>query len=99
MDGIVSPCVASELAPSLPTMVRIKFTGPGSAALQMQSGPTTALYTLASESFAPAQPKSQHAIAQRPLLSQEEQQSLKQQQSLEMVQIMLHVSVSIIHLP
>ena len=41
---------------------------------------------------------SQNRVEQCPNLTAEEQLSLKQQQSLEMVQIMLHVSVSLLHL-
>ncbi|RMJ22644.1 meiosis specific protein Hop1 [Aspergillus sp. HF37] len=69
-------------------MVRVKYTGPASA-LQMQSTP--AVHD-ASKSLAPAQTKKQNQVEQRPRLTAQEHLSLKQQQSLEMVQIMLHVS-------
>lgn len=72
-------------------MVRIKFTGPG-AALQMQT-----MLTRNAASKSPAttvQHKSQNEVEVRPTVSGPEQLALKQQQSLEMVQIMLHVSVS-----
>lgn len=70
-------------------MVRVKYTGPASA-LQMQPLPT--LYST-SKFPATAHNKNQNQVAQRSKLTAQEHLSLKQQQSLEMVQIMLHVSV------
>ncbi|RJE20030.1 meiosis specific protein Hop1 [Aspergillus sclerotialis] len=71
-------------------MVRILFAGQDAAASVQQtlsrpvdskSAPTT------------AQSKTQNGVQRRSNLAAEEQLSLKQQQSLEMVQIMLHVSI------
>lgn len=76
-------------------MVRVKYTGPASA-LQMQSTPAA---HGASKSLAPTQTKNQNQVEQRPRLTAQEHLYLKQQQSLEMVQIMLHVSVSIFYRP
>lgn len=72
-------------------MVRVKYTGPASA-LQMQPLPA---YYGASKFPATVHTKNQNQVAQRPKLTAQERLSLKQQQSLEMVQIMLHVSVSL----
>ena len=75
-------------------MVRLLFNGPEAAASVQKI-----LSRQVPGSRSPAaiaQSKTQNAVEQRPNLTAEEQLSLKQQQSLEMVQIMLHVSVSVL---
>lgn len=79
-----SPRRPSALYP--PAMVRIKYTGPQSA-LQTQS------YRPATKPQATIQKRKQNEVVEQPQTTQEHL-ALKQQQSLEMVQIMLHVSVS-----
>ena len=76
-------------------MVRIKFTGPPgpNAAMQMQAAP--GLKTLASKPPAAVQNKSQNEVGEPAHPAAQQTMLSKQQQSLEMVQIMLHVSVSL----
>ncbi|PYH94719.1 hypothetical protein BO71DRAFT_409099 [Aspergillus ellipticus CBS 707.79] len=74
-------------------MVRIKFTGPPSTVqVQAQAQAPQNLHTLASNSRPVTRVKAQDVIEAPPELRLEERVSLKQQQSLELVQIMLHVS-------
>ena len=77
-------------------MVRIKFTGPPgpNAAMQMQAAP--GLKTLASKPPTSVQNKSQNEVGERAHPAAQQTMLSKQQQSLEMVQIMLHVSVSLL---
>ncbi|RHZ69383.1 hypothetical protein CDV55_102220 [Aspergillus turcosus] len=72
-------------------MARIKFTGPVST-VQLQ--PTPILQGLVSKGDISAQTERQAEVENISRSIVEESTSLKQQQSLELVQIMLHVSVS-----
>lgn len=72
-------------------MARIKFTGPVST-VQLQ--PTPILQGLLSKGDVSAQTERQAEVENISRSIVEESTSLKQQQSLELVQIMLHVSVS-----
>jgi meiosis-specific protein HOP1 len=72
-------------------MARIKFTGPVST-VQLQ--PTPIFQGLLSKGDASAQTESQAEVDNISRSIVEESTALKQQQSLELVQIMLHVSVS-----
>lgn len=73
-------------------MVRIKFTGPD-AELQRQA--SLARGAASKSSTTAVLHKTRNDAEKQPKLAAQEQLALKQQQSLEMVQIMLHVSVSI----
>ncbi|GKZ21015.1 DNA binding protein [Aspergillus brasiliensis] len=70
-------------------MVRIKFTGPPST-VQVQT--PQSLQSLAADSRPVARIKAQDVIEASAILKLQESMHLKQLQSLEMVQIMLHVS-------
>lgn len=71
-------------------MVRIKFTGPPST-VQVQTPQN--LQSLAADSKPVARIRAQDVIEASAILKLQESMHLQQLQSLEMVQIMLHVSV------
>lgn len=92
--AIVSPYTVLTLEfPTPLSMVRTRPTGPASA-VQLQ--PVKVIQPIVAESKIAPQTKAQTQVDAPPTLTTtRESLALQQQQSLEMVQIMLHVSVSV----